>query len=543
MLSNKLTFSTLTKFFTSVNNSRSVLNAQSSCANSFSSSSCSSVARAFMNSPANYHIEKLDVLQQLAKEQKNSLPNLENCFFVSGQHILGTTASLFKWLKDDLNLKTEKTYIVGKCYSTHPDVLQAMKDLDFNMFASKLHIRLGGFDQAYDRDMHTMWNLASQKIQQTIRSGEKVEGIIVMDDGGHLFDTFPDDLYNFLIDEKNNIPVVGIEQTSSGIRDSRGFLFPNIEVASSAAKRLEAPMIAELMEKQLEKTLQELKEELEKHHASLGTAGDSYKNLRYGVVGHGRIGSAMLGALLKHGCAHVNVFDTKSVDEYEGVSVHNSLRKLVVNSDVLIGCTGQDFILKEPKGVDGFLEYVEERHQDRQFPLVLISASSKDKEFKELLKHIHANNRNGPIGPLDDVPHPKGKNGQITKLIILGGGTPFNFRMINKHQQVHSVPPEQIQLTRGLLATAVMQAYEMFDLFKERKEDKVQQYKLDPIRQQQLVDIWYRVTGRTCPLKFKDLDWFEKNSDGVLFKPMRMRPLNLTEQSEPCNQEHRHILR
>ncbi len=91
----------------------------------------------------------------------------------------------------------------------------------------------------------------------------------------------------------------------------------------------------------------------------------------------------------------------------------------------------------------------------------LISCSSQDMEFNSLLKVIHKNLAYKSLNILEDIKYPI-KGGFIK---ILKGGYPINFDNFG-----HSVPAEDIQLTRGVLLRGIIQATSQL----------IEKYKLEP---------------------------------------------------------------
>ena len=181
--------------------------------------------------------------------------------------------------------------------------------------------------------------------------------------------------------------------------------------------------------------------------------------------------------------------------------VARSIVELVERSDIIIGCSGHDCMHAN------FAECLKAINStDRKnIPKIFISVSSKDIEFNSLLVHIQSNNRNGPINPLDNILYPKTN----PKVIILGGGMPLNFLPVNKGISNHSIPLEDIQLTRGLLASAILQAYYMME---NGNTNIAQQYQLDPYRQHFIVKSWCESNKKPMIKDFDSIDWIKKYS-------------------------------
>jgi len=141
------------------------------------------------------------------------------------------------------------------------------------------------------------------------------------------------------------------------------------------------------------------------------------------------------------------------------------------------------------------------------------SVSSKDNEFNSLLINIQRNNRNGPIDPLNDIFYPKTK----PCAVILGGGMPLNFKMVNQGLSEDSVAPEDIQLTRGLLAAAVLQACDMTEGY-PKDIDIAKQYQLDAEWQKFVVSAWCQAINKPMIPEFENLEWIRENSPGEILE-------------------------
>lgn len=163
-----------------------------------------------------------------------------------------------------------------------------------------------------------------------------------------------------------NYKIIGIEQTCGGLYSPtlKSELIPVVEVASSALKRhFESPLIAEVAVHKLNNIIKQF---------------NIAKNLIFGIIGNGYIGSALAKHLIKLGYI-VIVPDVKAnVDlgeKYNNrIKFVNGMEKVVLISDCIIGCTGTDCF----KGLD-ILSLIEKNK-------VFISFSSEDKEFRSLLK-------------------------------------------------------------------------------------------------------------------------------------------------------------
>lgn len=461
---------------------------------------------------------ELDVLKKITANLKHNKPRLKNYFLVAGQHILNTTGSLLEWIIKELELPAENIYLIGKSYSTAKNVLRSIeKDLQVYCQPNSRQIALGGFCDSYDTDIALLWNKLFIRVLKDIAENKPIDGIFVLDDGGHLFKMIPADLA-YLTDLKNNrIPLIGIEQTASGINSSKKFPHPIIEVATSAAKGLEAPMLAKLTEE----LLHQLESLFFNYNSVYRTKLFNLSKLTFGVVGLGTVGSATIKHLKNMGYSKLIAFDYDDSKRHlyhkEKIYFAKNILEFIEKTDLIFGCTGTDFMNTDKKKLASCINKIEQHH--KPYPKILISLSSKDTEFNSLLTHIHQNNRNMHhknmiINPLKDVIYPE----HNPKVIIVSGGTPFNFTKVHKGLTDYSISPKNIQLIRGLLAGAILQAHNMMQNKHNYSELYPGQYKLDPGWQSFIVQAWLESTKQEKNINFQDLEWISRNSGGILWQ-------------------------
>lgn len=192
---------------------------------------------------------------------------------------------------------------------------------------------------------------------------------------------------------------VGVEQTSSGLEKIGKVNFPVINVAKSAAKSAyEPPMVAEVIARRIKERLK-------------------LNNIL--IMGNGFLGQALKAVLP---CA---------VTTYDRAEEGQKLEDLLPQADLIIGCTGEVSI---PAGKHGLLKK----------GVVLVSCSSSDREFD----CVHIRKK----VPSYSACHSVVATEEVT---LLNSGFPVNFTGAK-----NSVAPDQIQLIRGLLTAAVLQAAE-----------------------------------------------------------------------------------
>ena len=440
----------------------------------------------------------LPVLESIGQHIVRDKPNLSDYFLIAGQHALDTTGSLMEWLLNLLHLPASNIYMVGKSYSTSQRVVDKLsRALQINYQPTSKQIMLGGFADNYDYDVIKLWEQFLSRLEMAIQKNQPIKGIIVLDDGGHLFRRALPQLFNLRTIDQKPIPIVGIEQTSSGIFASNNFAYPIIEVATAAAKQLEAPMLAKLFKQQLEA-------HIISSLAALNLPSDLSK-FRFAIVGLGNIGKAVLSHLLAVGNKNILVFDKdptiqNKISSSDLVFTKN-LAELLEKSDIVLGCTGHNFM------EENFAKCLAIIQHPRKIPRIFVSLSSKDIEFNSLLIKVHQDNRNGSIDPLKDIFYPQ----QAPNVIILSGGMPLNFMQVNSGKSDYSIPHNEIQLTRGLLAAAILQAYRMIQ---DHSTHIAKQYKLDANWQRFVVQAWMYSINQPMLQNFKDLAWIQAHSGG-----------------------------
>lgn len=322
--------------------------------------------------------------------------DLNGCSIVGAQHLLGTTFDLFKCLFKK-GLKPERTFLIGKCYSSSSMVGREMKRS--GIYVSPHSFEFSShkpFDQQYAASM-------KEFLKSVLPRAVDSEKIIFLDDGGGLIKLAHKMLDNFE-------PVFGVEQTTSGYEALRNFClkFPVINVARSPAKLIyESPMIAEVVAKHV--------------HKSLKTIELSGKKAL--ILGGGAIGKSIYERVKYD-------FDVKIFDTNQGLSMIKATDfcNYISASDLIIGCTGRSTLRRK-------------HYKLLKKGVVLASASSSDREFEAF--YFRKN-----IDPISD-PH---SDIHFNGVNLLNGGFPINF-----DGRRHSVPANLIQLTRALLVCGVMQ--------------------------------------------------------------------------------------
>lgn len=346
------------------------------------------------------------------------LPNLKKTVFLTIQHGLETTLSLYEKVKK-LGIPAKNIFASTKAYSNCPEVELQICNMGINWVPSPPPPNIAQYRQTNRQTIRTLWQKCMDYIQT-----EDIETLIILDEGGRLIEAMPYDL-------RFECNVAGIEQTRGGLYNpnSHSVLFPVISVAQSAAKlRLESPLIADAVLKKIQAIIQKM--------PTLKTSKV------FGVIGNGAIGSNVVKYLLSEGYKVILYDENANTFKQSSKSPlfrTDSIQHVIMNSGVIIGCTGKD--VTKGLGAD-ILEYT-------ALNKTFISCSSEDKEFYELLATIAAKT-NTTYDPLSDIVYTINENTSIT---IVNGGFPVNF-----DRSPVSVPTQDIQLTRGLLYGSILQA-------------------------------------------------------------------------------------
>jgi S-adenosylhomocysteine hydrolase len=350
----------------------------------------------------NERLPLLDTASALFKDT-----NLEDTVVLAGQHLLGSNYTMFEYLFDK-GLSPQNTFLLGKCYSTHREVLEQFQERGVQVHSgSTVYDSYRSFDESYTEEVKDFF-------KESLRAAKSIchKRIIVIDDGGYL-------LKETMNHSSSMNEIVGIEQTSSGYHavKTNKLPFPIINVARSKAKLdYESPYIGELV-------TERFKIETEKINASP-------QNIL--VVGNGPIGTHVARTLSSS-------YETHQYDFHSSNSSQNSLlNHLLPSVDAIMGCTGRTIL--SPANYS-FLKK----------GAILASASSSDREFsaRDLRRQTQRN---------EDC-H---QTVQTEKFTLLNSGFPITFFGAR-----HCGTPQKMQLTRALMFSAVCQANQKS---KEQKE-------------------------------------------------------------------------
>ncbi len=407
----------------------------------------------------------LNLLKYIINIRSKNLRDPSKVAVISVQHLLETTGSLFESLVD-LGISPLNILLMGKLYSNNIKVTKKITKLGIEVVNNSDSSEPGVYGEIFKQDCLHLWDRMSEKISE-----KNIETIIVLDDGGVLISTVP-----FSIIKK--FCVIAVEQTTSGIELNKNSPISIISVAGSAVKKhIEPAFISQAIIQKAKRYLL------------------MYAPKNIGIFGLGNIGRALVKDLSDH--YHLSVFDHNEDITNALIKIDSDANSLYLNADFIIGATGNDV---------SNLNWVKKAGKDK----ILMSVSSGDKEFKGLL-NISKKYIQEPVSSLLDNVVINTEDGY--RLKILRGGTPINF-----DNNIHSVLPEYIQLTRALLLIGVIQAIENSYQLCESS----QIVKLDPIWQRKILEYWYQ-TVDTSKFEFstpvmtilKDHDFIERESFGI----------------------------
>ncbi len=380
------------------------------------------------------------VLNELKNEIKKYNTDFSNYYIISVQHLLRSTGSLFEALID-IGFNPSHIYLTGKIYSTHKETENLLKDdLGINIFESTKNEQLGDYSKGLKKDIEKMWT----SLLKIVKPNSK---IIVLDDGGYILKSVTKEIL------KKHV-IYGIEQTTSGIKKRDDFeSFPIIDVAASAAKVLLEPLlVSEAVNIQLHEKFMEFKPE------------------NIGIIGYGHIGKAIAQEYNEKG---YNIFifdDDESILKLDdSITQCKTAWELYEKSDIIIGSTGTD--ISNQKWItnsSGNKVFMSVSSGDIEFNNLISSNSFEDLDTQE--------NKNKPA-PLRIKVLKTEKNHTLT---LLRGGMVSNFT-----GSADSSPGEYIQITRGLLFSAIIQ------IIKNGEDLDNTVIKLDAELQKKVVADWF----------------------------------------------------
>lgn len=428
-----------------------------------------SLSQKFFSKPTLAYLPILEKLTDYVLMKKQF--SLSDIAIIYIHHPLKTSVNLIDSMIR-LGAMPKNIFVLGKKYSECRTVVEQISRYGVQYQPCSEQVGLGQYTYSFTRDINLLWKTVSDNLKKDIKK------LLILDHGGYATSFIP-------VAILKQHEVVAVEKTTAGLIkfNNQGLPpFPLISVADCAAKKiLESPLIAEAI---VNKILTLIPKNLD---------------ITCGIIGFGAIGKAIAVKLLSMNYK-VMVYDRhfQSTKPFEEVIFTDQLHKLVGYSDYIFGCTGRESI----KTIEPFIHAEKDK--------TLISCSSEDKEFLPLLKAIQRKNNELVQDPCAQIRFITYKGATIR---ILKGGFPVNF-----DHSGESVPPRDIQLTRALVLTSIVQATQFFN--KKHLLNKAGIYALDAKAQQFVANEWLEtqpVTRYSQDIirNFQNLDWIIKNSGGA----------------------------
>ncbi len=444
-------------------------------------------ASADLNSKQDWQIPTLEVLDKMVEHVQHLPVDFSKTVIFAVQHHLETTASLYRSL---LQIGIARIYSTGKYYSSSARVESAMQELGVYLTKNTRPTKPGNFYGAIRQDITYAWERMFTDIADS-----DINTILILDDGGRALELMPRSV-------ALRYKVAGVEQTQAGLYSAALKLAPVsiVQVASSALKKhVEPPLIATAVINTITKLLD---------------TTDFKPDTVFGVIGFGAIGKAITHHLLAKGF-YVFIYDNNdgvltSIEPSQYLYKEKSIISLINKVDYVFGCTGKDVTEKLSETLLNVIVH----------EVTLLSVSSEDKEFRELLQlMMHNLEFTGiELEPLGDI-HFRTKAGG--KIHVIAGGTPINFLMTTRFDQTWNVPAEDIAVTQGALFGGVIQAKLLADLGKNPLSMPMAPTKimLSPHIQQHVIDVWKQTPRSNKDIeglldKFDDPTWIAQHSSG-----------------------------
>ena len=321
----------------------------------------------------------------------------ENVSLIACQHLLSSTHFLLKHLINK-GLKKENIFLIGKCYSTAPEIYHSLIEAQIN--TSKTSNEYDSHS-AYDDQL-------KRNIINFLKSiPEQKEHIIILDDGGYLICEVNQFIKNKIWSNKT---IFGIEQTASGITliQKQRICFPVINIGKNLAKTsIETEFILSLAIQAITRKepscLQEKKKLL--------------------IMGNGILGQKLYSRLNhRH---DTDIFDINT----ERTCIPEE-RLDLSKYDIILGASGSTSIPQKD-------------HLSLKKGCLLISISSSDREFDSVYLRRKVPQNNNCHADL-----------KIDGIHLINSGFPVNF----DDNKYGNISIQKIQITLALLLAAMYEA-------------------------------------------------------------------------------------
>ncbi|MEO6951635.1 MAG: NAD(P)-dependent oxidoreductase [Polyangia bacterium] len=369
------------------------------------------------------------------------------------QHLLGSTGGLARALTAS-GARAEDTMLLGKTYSQVDAVMDDLKADGFDIRSARAEADLAtGFGNgAHNREVE-LRGAIDEIIGVGTDSGhpkpmDLQHRYLVVDDGGELLE-----MINREYPQLHG-RIVGVEQTTRGIRklEKLDLKFPVITVGDAVEKTVhESPMIG----RSLALTGHARLERIEKQGFSLG------KDIL--VIGAaGAVGRETAKAYQALGY-HVRVFDKRTAELRQlaaehGYTVEGSLDEALARSKIVLSLTGTQTIgERELELLPAGAVLMNGASSATEIARVKENGSSLDDMYDRQVRDFQG--KPFDIGGLRPMIGLRSQQDIIMKtrggkqLLLVNQGQVINF-----DNSVDPIPPRYIQLTRGLLYMAAIQA-------------------------------------------------------------------------------------
>lgn len=354
-------------------------------------------------------LELLEALTHLVKV-KDSFAGSPT-ILVGAQHLLATTGTLIEQLSL-LGIKPENMYFLGKHYSANHQVIHLLTEMGVSIEVNDVPTHKQKFRDIFISSARKVWK---KVISRSLQFSEC--RVVILDDGGAFVESMP-------LNIPPSVKVIAVEQTTSGIEAISKSVskVKVIDVARSWAKtQCESDAVGRAIINGIEKII-----------------GPKARSSTYGIVGLGAVGRSLAIELMARDLKVLGYDIDETVNFPSGVIPVQNAKNIISGADIIVGCTGTDCFCKSdlPEVLNGFKWFA--------------SGSSEDIEFRSLITAYDS----APTTHLDlKVDAIEIVEEEEVKATILRQGYPVNF-----DGGIHSVPPQEIQITRALLLAAVAQA-------------------------------------------------------------------------------------
>lgn len=333
---------------------------------------------------------------------------LSNTLLLATQHGLPTVVLMYDVLFQ-LGLPYRNMIVMAKLYSLFDNYFNELRVRGMPIIPMTHQLSNGEehFDGAFNLDLMEVLMEAHRRYSE-----DPGLDVIKIDDGAGLATKNPDDTRVFGIVEQTTCGARRLERRQA--EHSLNCLC--LSIARTPLKTcLEAPVIAST----LIYALRERKVLFPNSHKRIGIIGD-------GVI------ARAVGELLKRDGYDVVHFDYKQyiIDQVlDGKKLTGGLKKFLINSDIVVSCTGKDCgKIWNTLHIDIAELLHSIKRAANTGPLILVNASSGRNDFDTLIRAMEKEDvrirEQTQARKLDDIHYPFSENPEI---IVLRGGYPANF--------------------------------------------------------------------------------------------------------------------